>query len=254
MVNQLLEQLGFSDKEIRVYLEVLKQGKATPARIAKTTGINRSTVYAVSEELLEKGVIFKEVGQKIVHLVAKPVDELEILCDEDKRRLERKKKIVQEAVQELERYPKNIRYSVPKIRFVEEDDLEDFLHKRMEEWNKSARTVDGSCWGFQDHSFAENFQKWITWAWKTYHLKVNLLSNQSEIEQTLKKAYDEKREIRFWEKELDFTASTWINGDYVVIIVTRQQPFYAVEINDKVLAHNLREVFKQIWKETKKSN
>jgi sugar-specific transcriptional regulator TrmB len=251
MNNQLLEQLGFSEKEISVYLEVLRHGKITPTRVAKITGINRSTVYAVAEDLNSKGIITKEIGQKIVHFVAKPVDEMESICDEDRRKLERKKKIVQEAIKELEQYPKNSQYSVPKIRFIEEDNLENSLYGQQKIWVLSAEKFDRACWGFQDHSFAENFQKWINWAWKNFQLDVNLLSNQSAIEKHLKKEMPNKRIIKFWEENINFSSSLWVMGDYVVTIVTRQKPFYAVEMYDAVLAHNLREVFKQIWKSIK---
>lgn len=68
--------------------------------------------------------------------------------------------------------------------------------------------------------------------------------NQLKI---LKKKFP-RREIRFWEASEDFTATTWILGNYVVMIVAQEHPHYLVEIHDAVLSRNLREVFKGIWK------
>jgi sugar-specific transcriptional regulator TrmB len=251
MIEQLLQQLGLNEKEITVYLEIVKQGKITPSLIARKTSIQRSTVYAVSKNLIDKGLIFEDLGQKITHFVAKPIEELEGLYDAEKRALEQKKKLVGQAIAELEKYPKDVRYSIPKIRFIDEDGLENFLHKQLIIWNESAKLKDNSCWGFQDHSFAENYQKWINWAWKTFQMDVNLLSNQSEIENKLKNEMPDKRIIKFWEENVNFSSSMWIMGNYIIMITTRQEPFYAVEIYDAVLAHNLREVFKQIWKSLK---
>ncbi|NQS89510.1 TrmB family transcriptional regulator, partial [Patescibacteria group bacterium] len=45
MIQELLKQLGFKEKEIAVYIAVLQKGKVSPAEVAKTTGINRTTVY-----------------------------------------------------------------------------------------------------------------------------------------------------------------------------------------------------------------
>jgi len=36
-------------------------------------------------------------------------------------------------------------------------------------------------------------------------------------------------------------------GSYVIFIMTKQRPFYLVEIHDSVIAHNSRELFKTIW-------
>ncbi len=43
----------------------------------------------------------------------------------------------------------------------------------------------------------------------------------------------------------------WINGEYVVVIVTRTHPHYLFEIHDKLLAGNLREVFGRLWGDAK---
>ena len=43
----------------------------------------------------------------------------------------------------------------------------------------------------------------------------------------------------------------WIVGDYIIMIQTLEKPFYLVEIKDAVLSHNMREVFKKLWKEEK---
>lgn len=250
MIQELLQQLKCSEKEIEVYLYVLKQGKTTPARIAKGTGINRSTVYVVLNKLKKNGLIVEDISSKILFYSASSSEMVEDMFYRQQEKLNKKKNIAKKLAEELEMIPQSKNYSIPKIRFVEEDDLEDFLYKNQKKWKDSADMEDGCCWGFQDHSFVENYQKWIDWAWKTHRMKVKLFSNESDIEKKLSNKFDGFRNIKFWSKNLDFSSSTWIMGDYLVMIITRQKPFYLVEINDAVLAHNLREVFKNIWNET----
>jgi hypothetical protein len=57
----------------------------------------------------------------------------------------------------------------------------------------------------------------------------------------------QQRVMKFWDNN-DFTASTWINGDYLVLIQTQKKPFYLVQIYDKLMAYNMREIFKTLWK------
>lgn len=251
MIQELLQKLGLSEKEIEIYLSLVEHGKTTPARLAKATNINRSTVYVVLEKLKEKGLVIEDVSTKTLFVSPSAPEQIEDMFYHEQEELKEKKKIAGKLAEELEKMPKSGNYSIPKIRFVEESDLEEFMFQQMSKWNDSARKYDGTGWGFQDHSFAEKYQKFIDWSWKKYHLQVNLISNESDIENKLKKQFDEKRDIRFWAKDLEFTSSTWILGDYFVMIITRQKPFYLVEINDAVLAHNMREVFKKIWKDVK---
>jgi len=248
-MSELLRKLNFSDKEIEVYLTILKQGKATPALISRLTKINRSTVYVIAKGLEGKGFVKKDIGGKIAYFSAVPLDELDSVIEKEEKKIKEKRRILKNVIEELEPIVGRSKYSIPTIRFVEENELEDFLYKEMGKWNESAKDIDNVCWGFQDHSFAEKFQGWINWVLKTYRIKVKLLSNESQIEKKLKKELDAQRKIGFWGKDLDFSSSLWVVGDYLIMIITRQHPYYLIEIKDSILTHNLREVFKKLWKE-----
>lgn len=250
MIENLLKQLGFNDKEIKIYLTILEQGKTTPAKISRLTNINRSTVYSISKELLDKGVIVEDLGGSSTYLVALPPEELKSLIKKDERKLENKKALVEEAIVELRSYTKNTKYSIPKITFIYEEDIEDFLYKQAAEWSKSIMSHDSVWWGFQDPSFVEKYSKWIDWFWKETapkDLLLKLLTNESLLEKEIAKRGYERRLTKVWKKGKNFTSTTWINGDYLILIMTQQHPHYLVQIHDPSLAHNMREMFKDIW-------
>ena len=252
MINETLKQLGFSDKESEVFMTVIKHGKIIPADVAKITGISRPTVYSVIKTLIKKGAVLEDVGTKNLYVMAKPLSALPDLLDGEKNKLKEKENLIKTAIAELSPLTARVTYSIPKIRFIEEGDVRDYLYKQIVTWNDSAKIIDGIWWGFQDHTFAEVFKEWINHIWKNVHPDghVKLLSNQSNIEKLLKGKY-KGREIKYWDKAKDFTASTWVVGEYLIMIVTRQKPFYLVEIRDAVLAHNMCEVFKNIWDDIK---
>lgn len=255
MIQQLLKQIGFSEKETEVYLAVLGQGKITPADIAKITNINRATVYSIAKELIKRGVVAEDLGGKTRYLVALPPQDLDQLAKREEKKLEQKKEIINKAIKELSKTAQNRRYSIPKIVFISEEDLENYLYKQSPVWNESILKKDPAktWWGFQDHSFVVHYEKWIDWYWQEApaQISLQLLSNKSEIEKTMQAKKYARRKIKFWGQSKNFTATTWICGDYAVMIVTNQRPHYLVEIHDEVLAHNLREVFKGIWQKVK---
>ncbi len=57
MFKEKLCQIGFTDNEALVYLELLKVGPQAVSVIAKLSGLNRTTAYSVLKSLRQKGVV-----------------------------------------------------------------------------------------------------------------------------------------------------------------------------------------------------
>src|SRR3990167_385222 len=249
MIQDILKQLNFTDNEAAVYLAILQQGKITPADLAKTTNVNRTTVYSIAKELIKRGLISEDLGGTTRYLIARAPQDLEQLVTREEKKLAQKKQLVSAAVKELQSYTKNAQYSIPKIVFVADDDVENQLYKRVKDWNDSIMERDGVWWGFQDQNLVANYEKWIDWYWQMSApegLSLKLISNKSAEE--LKEKKFPRRKIKFWPEGKDFTATTWICGDYVIMMVTQKRPHYMVEIHDAALAQNLRAMFAGIWK------
>jgi len=255
MIEQTLKKLGLSTKETIVYLEVMRRGKSTPTAIAKATGINRTSIYHVSESLKEKGFIEEDLGGKSMYLVAIPPEELQTLIQKEKQHLKKKETLVCKAIEDISQIARDTHYAIPKIRFVEEKKLENFLYSRFETWNGSILKYDNTWWGFQDHTFAEQFQDWIDnfWQKSPKGIIVKLLSNSSDIEKGLKrrKKYP-NRHVLYWKKSFQFTATLWALGDYIVMVFTHERPFYLIEIHNPVLALNMRAFFESVWEDVEK--
>jgi sugar-specific transcriptional regulator TrmB len=250
MVNETLQKLGLNDKEVAIYTTVLQQGKITPANVAKLTKINRTTVYSVSKDLIKKGFVSEDLAGPASYLVARPPQDLKFVIDKEEQELNQKRRLVNKAIDELQLLTKNVKYSIPKIVFISEEGLGDYLYKQTPIWDESIQKTKSIWWGFQDKTFVRHYEQWIDWYWETggsKNMELQLISNESA--EALKKKKFPRRHIKFWNKSQDFTATTWILGDYVVMIVTAERPHYLVEIHDAVLAHNMRELFKGLWEQ-----
>lgn len=251
-IKDILKSLGLNEKEVKTYLILLKNGRTKPADLAKMAKLNRATLYNVAKSLVAKGLAADDLSGKTLYFSPLPASALEGMLEQAKREVEVKEELVKKAVSELSLISADKNYPVPKIRFVEEDNLEKFLFDNITKWQREVIMADGVWRGFQDHSFVENKQEWIKATWKTKQCRVDkyksqIISNISEVEKKLKGKYSKiKRDVRFL-GGLDFTATVWVCGDYLVMIHTRRHPFYLFEIHDKALAHNMREVFKKLW-------
>ncbi|MDD5340814.1 MAG: helix-turn-helix domain-containing protein [Patescibacteria group bacterium] len=251
-INQTLKKLGLNDKEIQVYLALLKSGKTKPSVLANLTKLKRASLYHIAKGLLAKGLISEDFGGKTLQFVPLPPESLEKILEQSKRELAEKETLIKKAISEISLISAEKAYPVPKIRFIEENNLKKFLFDNLVKWQKEVINADGVWWGFQDHSFVENYSKWISATWQTKeskdkHYQAQIFTNESKIEAQIKNKYPkDKRRVRFLANQ-NFTATLWVCGDYLIVIATHQHPFYSFEIHDQLLAQNMRETFKKLW-------
>lgn len=246
-----LRDLGLNEKEIKLYVTLLKHGKISPTHLSKLTKINRATVYSVAKNLQSKGLIQEDSSGK-TFLTPLPPRQLKQLIERPRQELLSKEKLLKEAIEELSLLAVGKEYAIPSLQFIQEGEIKDFLYNNTLKWQESVIANDGVWWGFQDHSFVEEYEDWIDWTWTTPQSKkkeysARVLSNSSDIEKKLQKKYQEaKREVRPWPHS-NFASTMWIPGDYVVVVMTKKYPHYLFEIHDKILAQNLREIFQKLW-------
>jgi HTH-type transcriptional regulator, sugar sensing transcriptional regulator len=70
--HNILSQIGFSDKEAKIYLACLELGTGTVVELSRKSGITRGSTYDILEEMLEKGYVSRVHKDK--HMVFSAVD------------------------------------------------------------------------------------------------------------------------------------------------------------------------------------
>ena len=135
MAQETLQKLGFSEKEITIYLGILANGRITASQLAKITKINRTTVYAVADELIGRGVITEDNSTPVAHLMALPPRDLKNIIQKDKLELDAKKQLVEQAIKELKPVVAQTKYSIPKMVFIGEGDLRGELLAELESFS-----------------------------------------------------------------------------------------------------------------------
>lgn len=199
MLEDKLERLGLTQHDISVYLCVLRHKRILPSLIARDTGINRSTVYSVVKSLAKRGLVFEDLGGKSKYVLARSPNNLENLTRPDKRNLESKERLIRDSIEELSTLVGTESLPIPRIRYVEEDDLADFFERRLATYHESTLQYDGTWWGFQDSTFVERYEKSIDHGWRVAPkgIKVRLVSNESSSEKRMHaKKYAVDREIK----------------------------------------------------------
>lgn len=118
MIETVLKKFGFSEKEILVYLTLLKLGSAPVRSIAERANINRSTTHQILNTFIGDGLVSFVDKVKHRYFTAEPPEHLITLLKSKRNELENTEQELQEVLPELKSlYEKS--ESRPKAKYFE---------------------------------------------------------------------------------------------------------------------------------------
>jgi len=100
-INALLKQLGFSEKEISVYLSLVNLGPASVRTIAQKAQVNRGTTYDILKSLKERALVSYFHQDKHQYFLAENPDKLKNFITEKIKGLNQSKEELDLALPEL---------------------------------------------------------------------------------------------------------------------------------------------------------
>ncbi len=66
-IKEVLKNLGFEDREIKIYFTLIVEQNLTALQISKKTEIDRTTIYDILERLMNKGIASSFIKNKTKH-------------------------------------------------------------------------------------------------------------------------------------------------------------------------------------------
>lgn len=115
---KLLEEIGLTKNEVKVYLALSKIGLTTTSLIIKKTGINTSKVYESLERLLKKGLVSYTIIKNKKHWQAEDPKRIREFLEEEKKKIEQKEKKMINIIPEL-RELRKIKHKAPEYSIYE---------------------------------------------------------------------------------------------------------------------------------------
>lgn len=249
-----LKQIGLKEKEIKVYLTLLKFGALTAQDIAFRTDIKRTTVYLVLERLKEIGLVGELIEKnKKMFFAEKP---------------EKLLKILQEKKKEIEKEEKRIQEILPQIKRI--------LKDRRTERNGEIRHYEGieGIWNIIDDMLRARKDFFVIHPGKIYdYLGLSrFLSDVTKKRRQIggTKAYIitdyHPQNLKFWrEGDTDFREIRFLpqieNFDSTIILcggkitlVSLEKPFSSILIQNKEIYSFVKFMFDIIWQSLEGKN
>lgn len=242
MVNNLLEKLGFSPNESKVYYALLKSGPGSIRNVAGATGINRGTVYEALKKLSDRGLISRSQKKGAQQFVAQDPEVLQMIFKNERRRLSGVRKELSKTLPELKTLF-STRHREPVIRIYEGHAgsaliLEDILKTMMTEKHKEYYVYSAA--NIREHLYynmSSFSDRRIRAGVKT---KVIAIGAGGEL-----RGLDERRWLT---EKRGAPAYTIIYANKVAhISLTASGKPIGVVIEDSGVAHTQRLIFESLW-------
>ncbi|MBD3204666.1 hypothetical protein GF327_10325 [Candidatus Woesearchaeota archaeon] len=239
-----LRKIGLNEKESKVYLTLLELGDSLASEIAKKTNINRSLLYSILDELIDKGIVTYILKNNVrFYRAAEPNKILSMLKE--------KEKIFSSILPDLISLHKP-KTKKPIVEILEGKEgiktiLNDLL-KQNEEW--FAFNIPGKgpeILGPTVHAFEKERQK------AKIILNVICVRTKQGLKRGKEFSQMKHTNVKYVPEKYESPASNWIYGDRIVIIFWYQEFPFAIRIIDKNLADSYKNYFKVLWQASDKS-
>ncbi len=236
----VLEQLGLSGAEAKVYLALLETGSTLAGPIIKKTGLHRGTTYQILQRLIEKGLVsFVVKSGKRYFEATDPERFLDILKEKEESlknilpELKLKKQLSKEK-QETTVYS-----GVKGIHSV--------MDKMLEDLNPNGIYYDFGVSGLFRQVMGPYWDIWQKKKRK-FKIKSQVIFTEEIKKKNPKLLKDYFGEARFHPKEFYSITDTIIYKDTVVLFIWTAKPPIAVVIKNKDNAESYKKQFKFMWK------
>lgn len=230
MNTESLHKIGLSETEIKIYLALLKLGKANVTQLAEESSVHRTNIYSVLDKLKEMGLVsyFRE-DNKTKFKITDPKNLLNYLKENE------------EAIRELLPDLKKIQESI-----IEKIEVEIFRGDRgMKSAFKDIIRIGKDVVGFGMAGQLRKYLPIFAGQW-IRDIKANKIKNKYiYIEGT--ELIEEGFEVRILPKNFTTPVATQIYGDKILISIW-EPTLIAIMIKSKEVADNYRKHFELLWR------
>ncbi|MBI5392988.1 hypothetical protein HZA96_03900 [Candidatus Woesearchaeota archaeon] len=236
MDTKILEDIGLSNAEIKVYFTLLELGTTTAGPILEKSGLQNSVVHMTLNKLIERGfVTFVKEGKRNHYQATNPKHIIDFI-NEKKERFET-------ILPELLLKQKQAKVKPEIITFRGIKGIKELLLELLE------------AGGSEHHTFGSAKESLILGDtfWVNYHKKRALKGITAKLlfNESLKQWCDvnkyAKTEYKFTEKGFEPLTETIIRNDKIGIIIWTEKPM-GILICNKAAAESYEKFFQLLWR------
>lgn len=234
-IKQVLENLGFEEREIRIYLTLVREQDLTALKISKKAGIDRTTTYDLLEKLMNKGLASSFIQDKIRHFKVLTPEKLLIYFKEKFSSLET---ILPSLNQLKDKSKESVSCELFQSKSGFKTVLRDFIDANVD---------------YKAIGIREEYEEILGYLTDQFVLKLNesKIKEKAIIEEGSKFVPLKYGTYRYLKKKFLPPITTLIYNDVVLFFIWKE-PYFVIRIENKEFAKLQSEYFDLLWDVAKK--
>jgi len=241
MDQRILEDIGMSKNEIKVYLALLKLGKVTSGKLISETNIQVSALYYCLDNLIKKGLATYSLIANKKHFQATSPEQLVELIDSKKKQLNKilpeLKQLQNESSEPVET---NIYEGYKCIKGIYDKILRE-LKKGDTYYVFGARQL-----GDKENETLNNLINNFHLQREKKAIKVKIIFNR-DLEKEIKASIKKFKHIEYKFSDIKTNSFTLIYKDKVIDFLYTKR-LIAIETISKEISESYKKFFDELWK------
>jgi len=250
METKILEELGFTQGEIKVYLALLKLRESSIGNIAKKSGVTPSKTYPILEKLKEKGLITSIIKNKTKFFQLLNPNRLLNFLDEKEKKISKQKEKIKHILPLLSAFQKEESDQFATI-YETFNGIKSLYDEILESLIKNKSDFIGFTLGDEYKTKEANlFFKNYDAKRKNNSIKTKLIALESQ-RKFLENNYSKNKNIEIKYVEHSTPSGVIIFDNNVATLLWGEIPI-AFVIYSKQNAENYKNFFNELWVKAKK--
>ncbi len=261
-VVKILREIGFTDSETALYLALLKFGQKPISFISQKAEINRGLGYMLLHGFLEKGLVSKQVKDRVQYFSALEPEQLISYLENRKREINNQQEKIQSLLSQFEALANPLSRK-PKIRFFDGAQgvrsLLNIITKEKENSNKEDTNIDAFLSVDKIIKFIgkDSLIDFIKVSTKK-NLKIRIIqakedSNEQSNLNSLGKFSKDKLKVRHASHDFVFPVSTFIVKNKIAIISSADENFGLI-LESAEYSDMQKKLFEMLWSSLAKTS
>ena len=246
MDSTLLQEIGFTEGETKVYLALLSLGSSKTGPLAVKAGVSSSKVYKILDRLIAKGIVGHVLRGKVKHFSAlEPQRILEYLGAKE-HQLKKKRSLFEKLLPQLE-LERTHSGKPHAVLYEGLKSIKNFYLNILHELSAGdIYYVLGAGYGLEEHAGLRAFFQQYHTKRAAQKIRVKMLANY-DTQQTLVPATQANSEVRFLPQYLitDMTIVFYRNKAFIFFLT--KEPLGFLMVNEEAVKSFTR-YFDAFWK------
>lgn len=243
-VREALRDIGLTQNEIKIYLELLKLGTTSTGRIIRGTGIHGSKVYCGLERLAEKGLVSHVIVANTRHFKAVDPGRLIDFLEDKKKRIDEQEGEIKAILPELKKRMQIGEEETDAEIFRGWSGMETVFNQGIGEMGKGDTWYVLGAYAGEDRERTDRFIERVIRKCEKKEMKWKVIYNESARDTF---SYEQESPIttnRFLKQETPATIN--IYKDVVFIALWIRDPI-AFRVRNRKVADSFRNYFGVMW-------